>query len=167
MSENLYTVKDVQRVREFLIEEQSNIDALTELEILPKQAVLDHSHDTQYVRAVISRQANAFLGKLENNFVRYLRHWYPETLSTFLRKAANYLEKPDDQRWVHPGWIKKVTAGFNKLPEAQKDVVLLNLGYEKGKNSTERKATFKTLTLDRSLGYEKVISEITKAALRA
>jgi len=147
MSENLYTVKDVQRVREFLIEEQSNIDALTELEILPKQAVLDHSHDTQYVRAVISRQANAFLGKLENNFVRYLRHWYPETLSTFLRKAANYLEKPDDQRWVHPGWI--------------------NLGYEKGKNSTERKATFKTLTLDRSLGYEKVISEITKAALRA
>ena len=73
---SLRSPKDVQQVREQLLKEQGGIDAITGLEIPPKQAVLDHCHETQFVRAVASRQSNAALGKLENVYARYLKWWY-------------------------------------------------------------------------------------------
>ena len=63
---HLYTTKDVQKVREKLYEEQEGVDPITGLIIPANQKVLDHCHDSQFVRAVLHRQTNAVLGKIEN-----------------------------------------------------------------------------------------------------
>jgi len=65
--EHLYTTKDVARVRDKLKKEQNSIDPITRLEIPDKQAVLDHCHDSQFVRAVLHRQTNAVLGNMSKS----------------------------------------------------------------------------------------------------
>lgn len=153
-TQDLYTTKDVQQVREQLLGEQDGYDVLTLSKVLPKQSCLDHNHNTLLVRGVLNRQSNAALGKLEGVYTRYLSYWYEGTLSTFLRQAANYLERPDDSRWRHPHFLKKLKSTFNKLPEGEKSKVIKDLGYEDGKNGKSRKEIFSKIILDRSLGYE-------------
>ena len=154
MTFDLYTVKDIKEVREQLLLEQEGYDKLTLTKVLPKQACLDHSHDTLLVRAVLNRQTNAALGKLEGVYTRYLSYWYEGSLSNFLRQAAEYLERPDDARWRHLHWLRKVKTSFNKLNEAQKKGVIVGLGYEDGTNGKQRKEIFAKIILDRDLGYE-------------
>ena len=137
-----------------MTEEQENYCAITGLPIPPKQHCLDHNHDeTQFVRGVAHRQANAALGKVENIYTRYLSYWYPGKLSDFLRQCAAYLEKDPDPRYRHNGWIKKVQTLFNSLSEGQKASVLKELGLQ-GVNSKERKELFKKAVLSREYSYE-------------
>lgn len=164
MTQDLYTSKDVEIVRKKLTEEQENCCAVTGLEIPPKQHVLDHAHDDkQYVRGVLHRQSNACLGKIENLHTRYLSYWYPGKLSDFLRQCAAYLEKQEDTRYRHNGWLKKVKTLFNQLNAKQQDKVLVDLGYEKGNNSKARKEIFAKVVLDRTLGYDTIRSTIFSA----
>lgn len=164
MTEQLYTTADVKRVRELLEKEQEGKDAATGLAIPPKQAVLDHNHNSQYVRGVLHRQTNAMLGKLENNFTRLIKWWYPGTMQDFLRSLANYVDSGDDHRFLHPAWLKKAHTQFNKLPESFKDRVLVNLGLSTGKNATERKSIFGKYLLSREAVYEHVLETIKKEA---
>lgn len=142
MTTELYTTVDVKRVREQLLLQQHGLDLLTREFIVPGQAALDHNHKTQFVRGVLSRQANAVLGKIENLWTRYLSYWYNGTLPEFLRQCADYLERPEDTRYVHPGWIKRVTIDFCKLNVKGQTVVLHTLGTTQGKNAAERKKLF-------------------------
>lgn len=163
-TEDLYTTKDVERIRKLLTDEQENRCAITGIELAPTQHCLDHAHDEeQYVRGVAHRQSNAALGKLEGVYTRYLSYWYPGKLSDFLRQCAAYLEKLPDDRYRHPGWIKKAKTKFGALNEKQKDKVLIDLGYEKGVNSKQRKDIFAKVVLDRKLGYD-TIREAIQAA---
>jgi hypothetical protein len=162
MTKDLYTTKDVALVREQLLLEQDGYDKLTLTPVLPKQACLDHNHDTLLVRGVLNRQSNAALGKLEGVYTRYLKHWYHGSLSNFLRQAAEYLERPDDLRYRHPHFLKKLKAAFNKLPEGDKSKALKDLGYDDGKNGKDRKAIFAKLILDRNLGYAIISSSINQ-----
>lgn len=155
-TKELYTTADVKAVREQLLVEQENLDAVTGLEIPPKQAVLDHCHNTQHVRAVLHRQVNAGLGKIENLWIRYLKHWYPYDLPTFLRQCADYIEKEPDKRYYHPGWLKKVNTAFNKLPAKEQDRVLTALGSAKGTNSIQRKELFKRKLLTKSFSFDTI-----------
>jgi hypothetical protein len=163
MTEDLYTTADVKRIRELLLKEQQGVDLLTGLPIPDKQAATDHVHDnTQLVRGILHRQSNAVLGKLENLWTRYLSWWYPEDLPTFLRKAADYIQRKPDTRYRHPDWIKLAKARFNRLNSKEMKSVLEGLGRQDGKNLTERKKIFQEIVLDRKLGYEIIISEINK-----
>ena len=163
MTIDLYNATDVKKVREALTEEQGNIDALTKLPIESKQHCLDHNHDTMKVRAVLARQSNAALGKIENIWTRYLSYWYPHDLPTFLEQSAEYLRKPDDDRWNHPHWIKKVNTLFNKLNESTKDKVLNALGCDKCKNATERKKAFQSAILTKQFSYDTLCDFINNA----
>lgn len=154
MTKSLFNQKDVTEVRRQLQIEQDNLDALTHLEIPAGQAVLDHDHDSQMVRAVLHRQTNAALGKIENIWTRYLSYWYPGTLADFLNQASTYIRQPVDDRWYHPAWRKKITTQFNKLTAAQQNMFLSNLGYPEGSNPAKRKAILKKVLLDKSLGFD-------------
>lgn len=157
---HLYTTKDVQEVRNKLLKEQQGICSLTGLEIPSGQAVLDHNHDTQFVRAVLGRQTNAVLGKIENLEHRFLSWWYPHSYSTFLRAVADYLEREDDKRYLHPGWLKKCVIEFNKLSEPQKGKVLYELGSPKGSNSKERKELFRKALLTKQFDFDTILNLI-------
>ena len=151
--EDLYTVKDVQRVRELLLKQQDNLDACTLLEMPPKQACLDHLHDDeQLVRGVLHRQVNSYIGKLENNFVRMLAWWYPNDLPTFLEQAADYLRK-EPLPYRHPNWQKKIRTLFNSCNASQQNQVLVKLGSTEGSNPAKRKELFSKVILDRTKGF--------------
>ena len=163
--EHLYTTKDVQRIREQLLKEQGGRDLITGLVIPPKQSVLDHCHDSQFVRAVLHRQTNAVLGKIENLEMRFLSWWFDGTLSDFLRGCADYLDKEHEQKYLHPAFIKKLQVQFNKLNEKQKQNVLLHFNEETGVNSTQRKLTFKKFILKRSHSMRDILQVIQKENL--
>lgn len=153
MTLHLYTPKDVQRVREQLLKEQGGLDLLTGLPIPEKQAVCDHDHKTQYVRGVLHRQTNAVLGKIENLWTRYLSYWYSGSLQDFLRKAADYLDRAPDTRYLHPGFIKKLQTMFNSLSEGSKKIVLESLGQPQGVNGAERKKLFQKAVLSKQFTF--------------
>lgn len=163
MTKALYNAADVTEVRKQLIEEQEGKDKLTTEVIPDKQAVLDHNHKTMYVRSVLHRQTNAALGKIENVWTRYLSYWYPGDLPMFLEQCAVYLREPDDKRWHHPQWIKKINTLFNSLKEAEKDKVLKSMMVDSAKNSIERKKSFQKAILTRGYSYDtlrNIIGEI-------
>jgi len=153
---HLYTPTDVAKVRKILYEEQEGKDALTGLELPTDKLCLDHCHQSQFVRGVLHRQVNAALGKLEGVHTRYLSYWYEGTLPDFLRQAADYLEKEQDTRYVHPGWLKKAQTMFNTLSEGDKKAVLEALGKSQGGNSTERKKIFKAALMTRKFTYKQI-----------
>lgn len=146
---HLYNSKDKSEVRKKLYDEQGGIDKLTGLPLEYKDSVLDHSHETHYVRYVIHRQSNAFLGKLENNFNRMIKWWYNGTLPDLLRKCADYLELLHDSRYLHDGWLKSCQTKFNALNEKQKSQVLKNMAIEDGANGKQRKELFRKGLLSR------------------
>jgi Recombination endonuclease VII len=154
MTSELYTTADVKKVREQLLKEQGGLDLLTGESLVSSQAVTDHNHKTQYVRGVIGRQANAVLGKIENLWTRYLSYWYNGTLPEFLRQCADYLERPEDTRFVHPGWIRRVTIDFCRLNVKGQTTVLHTLGTTQGKNAAERKKLFGKAIKTRQFTYE-------------
>ena len=161
MTVHLYNPKDVAKVRKELLVKQGRADALTGLVLLEEKAVLDHNHDTQFVRAVVDRQVNAALGKLENVWRRYLSTWYPYSLSHFLRQCADYIEKKDNQNYVHPAWLKKVMTEFKKLPETKKTKLLHTYGLcGPFSNSKQRLAAFRKLLLSREVEFNAVSNMI-------
>lgn len=168
-SSSLYTTTDVAKVRKILLSKQKNLDALTGLEIPEGQAVLDHCHKSQFARAVLHRQCNAVLGKLENLHGRYLAWWYPDSLAEFLRKAADYLDAEHPEEYVHPGWLKKVKTEFNKLKVKQQDFVLEEMksfclhSAPKATNSVSRKKLFSTLLLKKKYSYDTITALFNKS----
>lgn len=161
---SLYNTADVARVRELLYEQQDRIDPITGLEIPKNQIVLDHDHDTMFVRAVLHRQTNAVAGKAERFWDRYLAWWYTGTLQDFLRGCADYLDRKHPQEYYHPSWIKKVKTEFNKLNSSQKTKVLESFNSATGTNDTQRKANFKKLLTKRmNLGYDAILQAIEKS----
>ena len=161
--EHLYTTKDVARVRDKLKQEQDNIDPITGLEIPIKQHVLDHDHSNHYVRAVLHRQTNAVLGKIENLWTRYLSWWYTGTLSDFLRGCADYIEKEHSKEHLHPSFIKHLQVQFNKLNEKQKQNVLSYFGEENGCNAVQRKLYFKKFVLKRTHTMQEILDVIERS----
>lgn len=159
---HLFNPAEVKKVREKLYKEQGGKDRLTGLDLAFKDSVTDHNHSTQYVRGILHRQTNAVLGKIENLHTRYLGYWYPDTLSTFLRRAADYIDSEDDERYIHPGWIKRVNIEFNKLNEAGKKAVLGELKQPTGTNGAERKKLFQKAVLTRSYTYEYLLQLIER-----
>jgi len=162
LDKHLYTTKDVQKVREQLYKEQEGIDPITGLLIPEKQKVLDHDHSNHYVRAVLHRQTNAVLGKIENLWTRYLAWWYVGTLPEFLRGCADYIEKEHPREYLHPAFIKSLQVQFNKLNEKQKQNVLSHYGLEKGCNTKERRVIFKKFILKRTHSMDEILEAIQK-----
>lgn len=168
MTQDLYTATDVKKVKTLLYEEQQGKCALSGVPVALSDCHTDHAHDDeQLVRGALYKQSNMGLGKLEGLWTRYLAYWYPGTLSEFLRQAADYLERPKDTRFRHPGWIKKIGTSFNKLKESSKDNVLVQLGQPKGSNAKQRKELFRKAVLSRKFGYEMLKSILEKESSNA
>lgn len=164
MTEDLYTATDVKKIREKILDEQDGKCAILGIQIRPERTpVLDHQHDDeQFVRGVLEREVNAFLGTSENAYKRFLGYWCSVPLPDVLRACASYLERPSNTRYRHPDHLKKLKTKFNSLSAKQMKQVLETFGKSDGKNLVERKKIFSNIVLDRSLGYEKIREVIDK-----
>lgn len=161
-TKHLYTTKDVGLTRQKLLDAQDGVDPITGLIIPCGQAVLDHDHGTQFVRAVLHRQSNAVLGKLENMYTRYLSWWYKGTLADFLRGCADYLDTKHPQDYVHPAFVKHLQIQFNKLTEGQKKNILASFNSEVGTNGKQRKELFKKVIQRKEHGMKEILQIIEK-----
>jgi Recombination endonuclease VII len=162
---HLFTPKDVKEARLKLLEKQGGKDPITNETIPDKQSVLDHDHKTQYVRAVLHRQINVFVGKIENAFTRYISWWYNGTLPQLLRGVADYLDKEQPREYVHPKFINKLNSEFSKLRERDKNQILVMLGVDSEevdnlKNGVQRKAKFVEQIKTGKFNYETVYNMI-------
>ena len=159
MRKSLFNTKDVAEARSKILNDQKGFDALTRLPLDPKDAALDHNHDTDHVRGVIHRQANAALGKIENLYKRYLSYWYPGTFREFLDRAVDYIEMDGghvNPTTYHPSWIRRAQRNFLKKPAASQNEVLIDMGIQKGelpRNAEGRKKAFRSILLKSRLDY--------------
>ena len=165
MTTDLYTTKDVETVRNQMLKDQKGIDPITKEPIKANQAVLDHCHDSQKVRATISRQSNSWEGLVFNAYKRCMSWYTDKPLSELLRNLADYLEQDYSKNPNHPGWLKKVKTEFNKLSEGAKDRALINLGSTVGKNSKERKALFDKVIKSKRFTFKEILELLKNTEL--
>lgn len=110
--------------------------------------VVDHNHTTGFVRGVISRSANSFIGKIENFLLRFSKCKQIE-FPNALRRAADYLEK-GDLDFIHPYGLTQLTKRFkNNLTVAEQVAVLVRLGASEEKiqactNAKQRAQLFRS-----------------------
>lgn len=159
-TKDLYTDKDIPEVRDLLLKEQKGLDPLTKTKV--QNPCLDHLHDSEcLVRGVLSRESNAFEGKVSGAFARYLRWWSDTSLPDVLRNLAEYYEKGTDSRFRHPKWKDEIIKKFKGLKVKQKEELLLKLGFDPSKNDTERlKKLNKALTRRYNISYDQFVDLI-------
>ena len=162
LPKHLYTPKEVAEVRELMLQAQKGLDPITGMKIPKGKAVLDHCHDTQYVRGVLSNPSNVALGKIENLWSRYLGWWYTGTLSEFLRGCAEYLDREQPTEYLHPKFVDKLQTRFNVLKEGEKKEVLRSLGQGEGTNGAGRKKLFRKAILKKERTYFEVLDMLNK-----
>lgn len=90
--------KDIKPLREVILQEQNNTCAICHELVLPDEAVLDHCHKTGYIRAVLHRGCNAYIGHMENNLARNLIT--PSRLQAILNNFELYIRT--HRLIVHP-----------------------------------------------------------------
>lgn len=95
--------KDIKPLRETIHAEQSGLCAICHETVMPDEAVLDHCHKTGYIRAVLHRGCNAYIGHLENNMAR--NRITPARLQAILTNFELYVNS--HRLYVHPSHKSK------------------------------------------------------------
>ena len=91
-------LKDIKPLREQFLKEQMNLCALCREPVMPEDAVLDHCHKTGYLRSVLHRGCNCYIGAMENNLAR--NKITPERLAMILANFQIY--KQTTKPILHP-----------------------------------------------------------------
>jgi len=93
---------EVAKTRKSLLEAQSGSCAICHQSLDFEKAVLDHDHKGGHVRAVLHRDCNIMLGKVENASVRTGMGY--DRMIKFLQGAAQYLidHKENRSGLIHP-----------------------------------------------------------------
>jgi len=89
--------------------------------------VVDHCHTTGEVRGVLHRQSNAFLGKVENAWKRYVSSRADVSLPDALRRMADYIEF-SRAGLLHPIGATQMQKKFKQKKTEDQLNILLDLG---------------------------------------
>ena len=90
--------KEIKALRASILAEQNGLCAICQEQIDPLEAVLDHDHKTGYIRAVLHRGCNAYIGHMENNMARNLI-----TSNRLAKILANFINYINTHRLIiHP-----------------------------------------------------------------
>ena len=109
--------------------------------------VVDHDHETGRIRDVVSNEANAMLGKIENFYKTRganAKYGLPEVL----RRMADYLEQ--EQGPLHPVGTRQLTKRFSRMKKEQQIAILKKhhadeLAISSCKNSKDRTKLYRSL----------------------
>ncbi len=112
--------------------------------------VVDHDHQTGFVRGVISRQANSLIGKIENFYLGMCKG-EKRKLPTSLECISFYLKHSNTNQLHHVG-LNQLTKRFkNRLTSEEQVDTLVDIGATKEElnecsNSNHRSKLFRKLT---------------------
>ncbi|HAO2061956.1 TPA: hypothetical protein IHJ80_004936 [Escherichia coli] len=154
MKKRLKDSKDAANYRKELLKKQNGIDPIIKEPIT--KPVLDHYHyGNQHCRQVLQNEVNAWEGKVQNSFNRYMKHLTDKPLYEVLRNLADYLERnnsiPDDEQVIHHTALTVDVNKFKRLPATQQNAILEGLGVVPGSNTTARVKQARKLIKDGKL----------------
>ncbi|EKR8628656.1 hypothetical protein P9J96_000499 [Escherichia coli] len=154
MKKRLKDSKDAANYRNKLLKKQNGIDPIIKEPIT--KPVLDHYHyGNQHCRQVLQNEVNAWEGKVQNSFNRYMKHLTDKPLYEVLRNLADYLERnnsiPDDEQVIHHTALTVDVNKFKRLPATQQNAILEGLGVVPGSNTTARVKQARKLIKDGKL----------------
>ncbi|MCU6291933.1 hypothetical protein [Escherichia coli] len=154
MKKRLKDSKDAANYRNELLKKQNGIDPIINEPIT--KPVLDHYHyGNQHCRQVLQNEVNAWEGKVQNSFNRYMKHLTDKPLYEVLRNLADYLERnnsiPDDEQVIHHTALTVDVNKFKRLPATQQNAILEGLGVVPGSNTTARVKQARKLIKDGKL----------------
>lgn len=154
MKKRLKDSKDAANYRNELLKKQNGIDPIIKEPIT--KPVLDHYHyGNQHCRQVLQNEVNAWEGKVQNSFNRYMKHLTDKPLYEILRNLADYLERnnsiPDDEQVIHHTALTVDVNKFKRLPATQQNAILEGLGVVPGSNTTARVKQARKLIKDGKL----------------
>ncbi|AGC35207.1 putative recombination endonuclease VII [Escherichia phage vB_EcoM_G17] len=154
MKKRLKDSKDAANYRNELLKKQNGIDPIIKEPIT--KPVLDHYHyGNQHCRQVLQNEVNAWEGKVQNSFNRYMKHLTDKPLYEVLRNLADYLERnnsiPDDEQVIHHTALTVDVNKFKRLPATQQNAILEGLGVVPGSNTTARVKQARKLIKDGKL----------------
>lgn len=89
---------EIKQYREQYLAEQDSTCALCKQHVEASDAVLDHCHQTGYLRGVLHRLCNTYLGAIENNIKR--NKITADKLHNILSNAQAYMQSTKDV--LHP-----------------------------------------------------------------
>lgn len=141
MKKRLKDSKEAANYRNELLKKQKGIDPIIKEPIT--KPVLDHYHfENQHCREVLQNEVNAWEGKVQNSFNRYMKHLTDKPLYEVLRNLADYLERnnsiPVDEQVIHHTALTIDTNKFKRLPAGQQNAILEELGVIPGANNAAR-----------------------------
>ena len=123
MRKRLKNPKDAAIFRKNLLQSQNYIDPIIKETIT--DPVLDHNHQfDQECRAVLERTVNSFEGKVQNAYIRYIKHLTDKDLPTILRNLADYYENDYSENPIHHTALTIDVNKFKRMP-AQKQIEIL------------------------------------------
>jgi hypothetical protein len=100
--------KDIKPLREQYLLEQGGLCALCCEPVDPADAVLDHCHKTGYLRSVLHRGCNCYIGSMENNLAR--NQITPARLANILANFEHYKHT-----------VKPILHPTHRTPEERKE----------------------------------------------
>lgn len=137
MRKRLKNSKEAATCRNEMLKKQKGLDPITKEKIT--DPVLDHNHGSeQEVRAVLDRTVNSFEGKVQNAFLRYIRHLTDKDLPTILRNLADYYEADYSETPIHHTALTVDVNKFKRLTAAQQCSVLESLDVIPESNTKKR-----------------------------
>jgi hypothetical protein len=100
------------------------------LGIKPKRFVLDHDHKTGHCRAIISDEANRFLGVIENFYGSFLQNKTHFGLADLLSNCSKYVGNQYNSNPLHPVGIKQLVSAYRYYESDKQKSILLRNGIE-------------------------------------
>lgn len=105
--------------------------------------VLDHDHQSGFVRGVVQNEANTLMGKVENYLRTYLSY-YKGDIRAALCRVIDHMEQAHWEVLLHPSHGKMIKSRFKREKKEKQVDMLKRLGvdYSTAKNSTDRAELF-------------------------
>lgn len=110
---------EIAKHRKQKLKEQRNVCPLCNEVIQDSEAALDHCHRTGHIRAVLHRDCNALLGKIENFTQRRTKRLRGEALNRFLSSVHSFVGTDWSCNPLHP---KHMTPTDKKIREYKRRI---------------------------------------------
>ncbi len=140
--------KEILEYKEERYRKRGTFCPVTWIPLTKLNAVLDHDHTTGYIRDVVERSFNQFMGKTETNYKRFLGYKKDiPTLPAILRTMAEYIERDWSKNPLHQGWVDLQIRKFGRMNKSAQTEILntcyRSLDIRVGKTSKERVKQYK------------------------
>ena len=119
--------------------------------------VVDHSHDSCMIRGVIDGEINAFMGRIENAYVRLSPAAKTKPLPELLRSVADFLEARHTL-FIHPKGAASLVRRFKRAKKDDQIAILEGLR-QIGKKVTTEDILGLRNTDERAKLYRKLITQ--------